>query len=894
MISTALTQKQFDLSEAKAALNALQGSGHNVFEVNDWTFERHHGRVIYITFNDLVDLGKKYPNWPLSKSVDWVLLTKRMWIALAAKTSPNCYQHRLNGLKLLWEAMAQYNLTQLSRDNISLVLEFFLLHGWRQNSVRKNLGIKSYTNFSDTTKLVHWKKIFSDIGLDWIAQGVTESFVKKKLKKVVPLLTDDDLTYADWRQGGSFNLLTLDQGRYYVEHCLDFFQENYPIASALSSTYRSAPDLAESLGGYDLHNFNHALSLILQGCSVEALKSQIPGSARSTLAKIFKLVTQYFNTAYRQARFEAALLSDGTLEECVASFGLETTSENIDRMRVILWDYLRRRDKPETLHLLSDCHKDVPWAIFEEKIVSIEKRSKNEPLPVLSGDYYRSIGLVRRSNRESTYPRQLIDRVAKAGITNFVALTGWRKSELGFPISSIKRTRNDDKLDQYAFPWRYQVDWYVYKTGGRVRELREITFSTCLIAERLQSLLAATNEQPCLYQVSERKNDPFASGDIVSTAVRCLWGHFVSHYSGFKQLDDLASWQAIEKARETNIDLTNSEHKELKRLLSQRSADEWGSFSVDTNLKVAWRRTREELPRIELFLNSKNTSGKKGWLVRYCARTLRADWTAILDEHLPENLKDWLHSLSESELRDSSVSATVTDSLMENTLYPSPHAFRHMWAEAVYRRFDGDAGWMIRSQFKHISRSMWLAYIRDKDNRFGHERAKRQVISSLVHNYLRHQGKGYAGQLHIWLRRLFNKTSVLSPEEQNQLAERLATIEIEAIKANPWGYCLLKRRTRNKAKCSEMGEPMRHNASPDLCLGCVHNLMQSENVDWVLIHVATHVDALQNPVVPDIFKASSYELVKNVTRHVRTLNPLHESLPELQEVLTNYDISRAA
>ena len=87
---------------------------------------------------------------------------------------------------------------------------------------------------------------------------------------------------------------------------------------------------------------------------------------------------------------------------------------------------------------------------------------------------------------------------------------------------------------------------------------------------------------------------------------------------------------------------------------------------------------------------------------------------------------------------------------------------------------------------------------------------------------------------------------------------------------------------------------MRHNASPELCLGCVHNLMQTENVDWALFHVASHVEALKNPVVPEIFKASSYELVKNVTRHVKTLNAQHEALPELQEALEHYKASGAA
>ena len=190
---------------------------------------------------------------------------------------------------------------------------------------------------------------------------------------------------------------------------------------------------------------------------------------------------------------------------------------------------------------------------------------------------------------------------------------------------------------------------------------------------------------------------------------------------------------------------------------------------------------------------------------------------------------------------------------------------------------------MIRSQFKHISRTMWLAYIRDKDNRAGHQRVKIRVISSLVHNYIKHHGEGYAGQMNKLLRRLLRQTRVQSPEQQTELAEQLANIEVENIKANPWGYCLLMRRTRYRARCAEEGEPMRHNASPELCLGCVHNLFQ----------IASHVEVLNNPVVPDIFKQPSFELVRNVTRHVRTLNARHEALPELESVLTSYKLRAA-
>ena len=55
---------------------------------------------------------------------------------------------------------------------------------------------------------------------------------------------------------------------------------------------------------------------------------------------------------------------------------------------------------------------------------------------------------------------------------------------------------------------------------------------------------------------------------------------------------------------------------------------------------------------------------------------------------------------------------------------------------------------------------------------------------------------------------------------------------------------------------------MRHNASPELCLGCVHNLMQTTNVEWMLFQIASHVEVLNNPAVPDIFKQPSLEMVR--------------------------------
>lgn len=884
--------KDLDLDEAQARLETLPGSINNIFGKNTWKFEDQRGRPITVDFDDLRGIGEIFPNWPLAKSLDWVQVTKRIWLSHDLR-SIGAYSTRLAGLKLLWAAMANYQLIYINRDNCSLILRHLLTHTWQQGKASKNLSIRSHGSFSAHIKLTSLKLALMNIGLNFIARDVTETVIKKHLQILIPELTDGAMTSRDWFEGGSYNLLTLDHGRYYVEHCLDIFEKHYPLAFALASTFRAIPDLADSLG-YKQRTVSLFSNLLLRGISPKELHQRWPQWAITTLKNVRDVLIRYFLESYQKASFETTLLQDATLKNFVLACGLRSSPENIDRMRVILWDWVRRNNKEETKCLLKECQKPIPWTVFQKNIASVKSQCDQQLFRVPTVSDYQAIGLTEGDLRDPTltYPRQLIFLVAKAGLTSVVALTGWRGSEFGFPLSAIKRTPNHDRLDQYAFPWRYQIDWYVYKTSGKVRQNREITFSIVLLAERLRSLHNATNEQPCLYPISESNKRVFDSINSVGNAVRAIWGNFVNHYSGFRQLDDYTRWLALCEANDSGKPLTKLQKKDYIRISAQYTENDWTNLHADQNLHHVWHRVREEWPRLEFFLTGGGKKDKSDWLIRYRDGSLKPDWRDLLDKHLSDEKKDIIQGLSSEELRSATVTRAIANNLAEGTLYPSPHAFRHMWAEAVYRRFDGDAGWMIRSQFKHVSRAMWLAYIRDKNNRPSHETAKKQVISSLVNNYFKRKGEGYSGQLHTWLRRLTRSTTVATPQEQEQLAEHLATVEIENIKANPWGYCLLKRRTRSKAKCSEMGEPMRHNASPDLCLGCVHNLMQAENVEWTLFHAASHVNALKNPVVPAIFKASSYELVKNVTQHVRTLNPHHDAIPELQETLDNYKLSR--
>jgi hypothetical protein len=866
----------------QALLNALPGNMSNVYETNEWTFQDSRQNIYTISFALAESTLAPHPEWTKRQGIEAVSLAKQLWLSLAERTGVSNFVKTYRGLLLWMAAMAHNNVTTLTRRVLSEVLGFRLTHTIAVSGISPARALISDGSLA-CPSLLRLQEVCEDLGLHWFGRNITNHHLKGALKKLIPELTHGEITYHDWKQGQSFNLLTLDYGRYYVEHCLNVFEEYAPLAIALHRTQLDVHQIAESLN-IKPSTLNTILCQILEGHRPEDINHKYPKNVR----RAQRAVLNHFRSAYRKTRFEHELLREETLGEIAKTFGLPQSPENVDRLRVIFWDWFHRGFREETERLLSQCQTPVPWVLFEQTLESIRRRCDDAPLSMPSPQFFFAMGFEKKQDGGVSNINRFIAWIAKAGLTSIVSLTGWRRSEFGFPWSAIQQTRNTDKLDEYALPHRYQVDWYVHKTNGKVRTLREVTFSTITMIDRLRHLNDSGNELPCLYSINANRKDPSKSETAVDAAVINLWPHFVQHYPGFKLLDDLESWHKLAETEASHALLTMTQHRERERLLALRSAQEWDTIAVDENLRTAWLRARSDWPRLA-FIWAKNTNANRGWVVQYRQGVLREDWTELLNSHISDETQKWLFALSVEELRtNKEVGRTLSNEVLAEALYPSPHAFRHMWAESVYRRFDGDAGWIIRSQFKHISQRMWLAYIRNKDNRFILQSAKLQVTHSLVANFLSHKGEGYAGQMTTLLRRLFQKTKILTPEEQKKLAAKLATKEIENLKSNPWGYCLLMRRSRHMAKCAQGGEPQRHNASPELCLGCIHNLMQANNVEWMIFHVSAHVDALNNPIVPAIFKKSSYDLVRNTARHIRKLNPDHGALPEIETALTSY------
>lgn len=57
------------------------------------------------------------------------------------------------------------------------------------------------------------------------------------------------------------------------------------------------------------------------------------------------------------------------------------------------------------------------------------------------------------------------------------------------------------------------------------------------------------------------------------------------------------------------------------------------------------------------------------------------------------------------------------------------------------------------------------------------------------------------------------------------------------------------------------------------------------------MHLHNHVRTLQDAITPQIFKKSSYKLVKTAARHLEVLSPGHAAMQEIRQALNSYKSS---
>tara|TARA_R110001592_G_scaffold362873_1_gene678632 strand:- start:11428 stop:14199 length:2772 start_codon:yes stop_codon:yes gene_type:complete len=811
---------------------------------------------------------------------------KILFLSQASANSAGNYMPEFKMLTRLFSFMSEQGITCLNADDYQALFQYLMTMEVSASGVKQRFSSLGYlTAFPVNINTL--KSTLQLYGIEGVLAHTSETLIKKSQKAAVETVTG--LTLADYMAGASFNFLTLSVGRHYIDYCGKYFEQHYPLAKAFQTCLRELPEIIqqafESQTGsrYNIKKvLQRHICAVLSGRNILTEPILTPnrfGNLQPVVGKercelIQRLTQVFFWQQYQQACNQTVLLSEKALILLTKQLQLPERFDSFEFLRSMLLtqltDISMPRDPEALLRQYCATLKDkreITLTQFFDTCALV----KNQLLILAPQEKQNLAQLLAKADipfaSDAYAIKEFVGNVEAAGGTMMLALTGWRASEYGFPLAAIKVTDNQDILDSTYTPFRFMLNWVVPKTNGDTKLDREITLSSYLLATQLNSLFSDSDTAPCLY-ASDRKNIKKAndSSGIFSSRVLRMWQDFVYNYTPFvelRQLDDLKQKDVF----------SEDDRKEFTRLM-QKYPD--NAYTAD--FRHIMQKVTNELTQIlatgQLSRGVNDKPGHK--LFGFIKGTLAADELAVWQQHLDPLLQQKLKELTieKREDLDRDLVKACTASVLKNCVYPTPHGFRHIWAEAVLRRYSGDVGWFIRSHFKHLDERFFMRYLRLKNFKDIHDIAKRTAVSSIVRMHLltlRDDQRAYSGKFDVLMRRLGKATKVISLDELHEVAEQFAATEVIDLKANSWCNCILRRTTEKQAKCAVDGIPQRQNADPSLCLGCINGDIEEGHVVGIMIQVENDVKILKNLELPQSFKNKSKSTVINARKQFLTL-----------------------
>lgn len=830
-----------------------QDASHNIFKFGNFTAD----------FSSIQTILDTHPEWEKNINFDLNRLAKHLFFeSIAEIINTGAIRYKYEAIVKTIYYLASENILYLDESALADYYRFLIMHGLINSKVKKRPSALSYHNFSYTQDSAHWLNIQEQFGYPKFGYYARVSESKKitALKSAVFLLFDGTVTLEEWRAGGSFNSLTLDYGQFYVHHCINFFDNHFVLAAAIKKTLVEALMIAinaglelseDSLKSYGVST----ICQFLTGTTVENLPYSTKRKSHAWNKNVHKFTLQQFQKNYHL--FSRLSIADDL--DKIKSILIECGRDPNDATSLVLVKGLI--EKIILRSFFNEC--DIQYQLLNQdislhnldsiglsnldKIVN-DHIKKTKPVPFkLTDAFFDSIGIQNKST-QATYIHSFLRLSENVGITKVVSLTGWRESEYGFSLNEILIEQNTDSFDSAINACKYKITGLIPKTHGGAYESREVS-SEIVISIIKQSILTRPEkkEDPCLYTFLKRSKNPAESREHVKSAVQKAWVNYVFFYKPYIEINQSIAAGTLE-------------------------ADNY-----DPLLLKAHKRAYEEVSRVGFFLEYDN---RRKLIWRYKNRDFPHEVLSMIDQQLSENTKALCQTFnSESEIL-AWHSESVMAEIVGDCLYPTPHALRHLWAEAVLRRFDGDVGWAIRSHFKHLSSKMWRKYVTDKDSQRIYTSAKHAFVNSVLNNYAHRRGQGYAGPTQKLLRRLVSETKTVAIEDLQLKLHEFST-HIVSIHSNPWGFCVLRHKHQSAAKCAENGEPNRQNASPGACLGCRFNLLQTNHIEGILLNIENDIKVLQTPSVPEIFYSAAFKTVRLALEALVQLDADAEIISEL-------------
>lgn len=869
-------EKAFHCEAYQAILDTWQASKSNMIGGLSWRFDTPTAaspqRETILEFHNLTLLDKQYPEWATVVAPLGLLCTSQ-WLVTEVLVEFGINNSSVRScrviLQLFW-FLAERGEYKLDSSNLDAWLEFMIMNTWHgQKPPMPRFQPGAYSMQENNIGVIRQlPSLCALLGCPRIAEAFSTKAWDRSLKNVLNRLAGDELTLSAYKKGGSFNYLGLDYGRHFVEFSYKYFNQHISTATALVMAIQEEVELFAGSAVYKPRTITSYKSFVTQ-----ILTRGDKGSTfkQDCWHKYIPRINQRYVKHLTRLTQRDYLLGDDGISSLAQTLKVNVAADHAlhDRLGFIAaqryW-----LEGVEVDHLLTGDLACITAERLDSAIQEVLAKLCIITKPPTE-EFYSKIGLKCTEKRIDWY-QVFISSVKSAGQTVFLALNGWRSSEHRFGIDNLFLKRNDDILDQTAFPYRMFVDANVFKTNGTTPIDREITLGSFCLLRQLNELQGEVN------LIFNKRID--------THWIARNWRLFIETYTPFVELRELKALSMMIGRGDILTDVQRQRYTFLKQKAN------------DKQLQDALNRGELELDRIELFVTFSNKYNKNrvrnNSLIHHYQAYLRGqqhqvdqDDLRLLNHYLSDELKDYLRDVKEVT---NQVSREAINALVEGCLYPSPHALRHMWAESVYRRFDGDVGWFIRSQFKHISQNMWLAYIRDKDGWRMARAVQNTVKISLITNHFQQKGEGHAGRFSRFLDRIVQKTHVATVEQFDEIIRKLALFGISEMKANPWGFCLLRERQREFAKCADFGQPNRIKAEPKLCLGCIHNLSKESNLEYILLSAQPHLKLLTTlhqeaqPSILNGFIQESRRFIKDVLSHLRKLDPGHPELPHIEKV----------
>ena len=706
---------------------------------------------------------------------------------------------------------------------------------------------------------------------DWPLTRISKEKWTQQLNKTC--LDVLDITYDEYRDGGSYNFLTLDYGRHYFDYLGSVIEKNISVSIALNKVADDYDLFCQKYGRkVGSRGVHHDIYLrVLKGVPIDEIKESLikvhfkaAGSLENSswpnkLAEMQRWCQERFASYLIESTRQYALFSEDNLKKLAKSIDFKINFNSIQALKHLVYlienetlgqvdNTLKAENVYQEIKQTYCDSSEISYSRFEQQLNELKDVIVDKlDIPQLNESFYRSFNLDLFYHSKS--PVSALSSSIECALKTLVAsITGWRRSEFGFAMNDITLSRNADSQDSAIHPIRFIVKWFVPKTNGETKLNREMTIDTYMYLDMLRALTGRCDNDS-IFGLKRKSS-------LLGNVVYANWLNFYLYYKPFVTVRELKKLNDL---------------SEEKRAWARLSFSKDFSYSDCIDSEKVIEKSYRYCKAISLVY-SKGQFSTSNLIRKYKAGNLPLDVARTWDEALSPELKE--HILS-SDLEDSEqisdLVRLVSSAFLGEIVYPTPHALRHCWAEAVYRRFTGDVGWFIRSNFKHLNGSFFMRYLRNKMMRSIDEIAKRNFVSSLVARHIRGQSEGgqyFAGRLDAYLRRIGKNLRVAAPSEVRSAAEDLYDNEIVDVKANDWGICILRRRAMNKAKCADGGVPQRHKAGISLCFGCSNNLIDIGHVEGIMIHIATDVTVVTEPDLPFIFKKEGVSNIKKALRQL--------------------------